>query len=111
MQYTGCAMSECPLRFSIVANCSVSKARAATMSLPHAVVDTPVFMPVGTQGTMKGVTPEQLKDPLLDCRLILGNTYHLANKPGCDVLKKFDGLHNFMRWDRALLTVSMSVCL
>uniref|UniRef100_A0A1X7VA09 Queuine tRNA-ribosyltransferase catalytic subunit 1 n=1 Tax=Amphimedon queenslandica TaxID=400682 RepID=A0A1X7VA09_AMPQE len=106
MQYTGCAMSECPLRFSIVANCSVSKARAATMSLPHAVVDTPVFMPVGTQGTMKGVTPEQLKDPLLDCRLILGNTYHLANKPGCDVLKKFDGLHNFMRWDRALLTDS-----
>lgn len=74
-------MSECPLRFSIVAKCSVSKARVATMSLPHAVVDTPVFMPVGTQGTMKGVTPEQLKDPMLDCRLILGNTYHLANKP------------------------------
>ena len=51
------------------------------MRLPHSVVDTPVFMPVGTQGTMKGVTPEQLKDPSINCQLLLGNTYHLANKP------------------------------
>ena len=51
------------------------------MKLPHHVVDTPVFMPVGTQGTMKGVTPEQLQAEPLNCQIILSNTYHLANKP------------------------------
>jgi len=67
------------LSFSIVAECSVSKARACRMVLPHAVVDTPVFMPVGTQGTLKGLTSEQLD--ALGCRIMLGNTYHLGNRP------------------------------
>jgi len=67
------------LSFSIVAECSVSKARACRMVLPHAIVETPVFMPVGTQGTLKGLTSEQLDE--LGCRIILGNTYHLGNRP------------------------------
>jgi len=69
------------LSFSIVAECSVSKARACMMVLPHAVVETPVFMPVGTQGTLKGLTSEQLDE--LGCRIMLGNTYHLGNRPVC----------------------------
>jgi len=67
------------LNFKIVAECSTSKARTAVMTLTHAVVDTPVFMPVGTQGTLKGLAPEQLED--LGCRMMLGNTYHLGNRP------------------------------
>lgn len=67
------------LTFKILAECPVSKARVASMILPHQTVDTPVFMPVGTQGTLKGLTPQQLVD--LDCQLMLGNTYHLGNRP------------------------------
>jgi queuine tRNA-ribosyltransferase len=91
------------MAFKILAECPVSKARAAVMSLPHADVETPVFMPVGTQGTLKGVTPRQLEG--LDCRILLANTYHLGNRPGCDVLERVGGLHKFMGWNRALLTV------
>jgi len=69
------------LSYSVTAECSVSKARACTMVLRHAVVETPVFMPVGTQGTLKGVTCEQLDR--LGCRIMLGNTYHLGNRPVC----------------------------
>ena len=68
-----------PLKFEIVAKCSKSKARAALLKLPHYEVETPIFMPVGTQGTMKGLTPEQLED--LNCQIILGNTYHLGMRP------------------------------
>ena len=67
------------LEFKILAECPVSKARVARMVLPHSTVDTPVFMPVGTQGTLKGMTPEQLKE--LNCQILLGNTYHLGNRP------------------------------
>ena len=72
-------MSRGALSFRILAECPASKARVSKMSLPHQVVDTPVFMPVGTQGTLKGVTSQQLVD--MDCQIILGNTYHLGNKP------------------------------
>ncbi len=74
------------------------------MTLPHAIVDTPVFMPVGTQGTLKGILPYQLEE--LDCQILLGNTYHLGNRPGADLLKEAGGLHKFMGWKRALLTDS-----
>ena len=74
------------LKFAVLAECTVSKARVSRMELPHSIVDTPVFMPVGTQGTMKGVTPEQLISPTMDCRILLGNTYHLANRPVMDLL-------------------------
>ncbi|XP_063966531.1 queuine tRNA-ribosyltransferase catalytic subunit 1-like [Lytechinus pictus] len=92
------------LSLQILAECGTTKARVCKMRLPHQVVDTPVFMPVGTQGTMKGVTCEQLKE--LNCQLILGNTYHLGMRPGPDTLDKAKGLHHFMDWDRALLTDS-----
>ncbi|PIK37974.1 putative queuine tRNA-ribosyltransferase-like [Apostichopus japonicus] len=92
------------LSLEIVAECTTTKARVCNMTLPHASVPTPVFMPVGTQGTMKGVTSTQLKD--LECRLILGNTYHLGMRPGPELMDKVGGLHKFMDWDRALLTDS-----
>lgn len=73
-------MSTSPaLTFEIVAKCAVSKARTSKLLMPHGPVDAPVFMPVGTQGTMKGVTSEQLED--LDCKILLGNTYHLGLRP------------------------------
>ena len=67
------------LKFEVLAECSVTRARTAILTLPHYKVETPVFMPVGTQGTMKGLTPEQLTE--LDCQIILGNTYHLGMRP------------------------------
>ena len=72
-------MSEVPLKFTIIAKCSVTKARVAKMVLSHHAVDTPVFMPVGTQGTLKGMTPKQLEE--MDCQIMLGNAYHLGNRP------------------------------
>jgi queuine tRNA-ribosyltransferase len=76
------------------------------MELSHAAVNTPVFMPVGTQGAMKGVTPEQMKDKPLLCEILLGNTYHLGNRPGVGILEQVSGLHRFMNWDKAILTDS-----
>ena len=70
---------QCALSYNILAECSTSKARTAILTLPHYEVETPVFMPVGTQGTMKGLTTKQLTD--LDCQIILGNTYHLGMRP------------------------------
>lgn len=65
------------LTFETVAKCSTTKARVSVMTLPHGPVDTPVFMPVGTQGTMKGMLPDQLEE--LNCQIMLNNTYHLVN--------------------------------
>jgi len=92
------------LKLTVVAECSTTRARAALMELPHATVETPVFMPVGTQGTLKGLLTEQLEK--MDCRIMLGNTYHLGNRPGVATLEAVGGLHNFMNWKRALLTDS-----
>nr|XP_023014151.1 queuine tRNA-ribosyltransferase catalytic subunit [Leptinotarsa decemlineata] len=93
-----------PLVFNILSECKTSKARVGKMTLPHGVVDTPVFMPVGTQGTLKGMLPEQLEK--MGLQIMLANTYHLGTKPGAEVLKKAGGLHKFMNWDRPLLTDS-----
>lgn len=68
-----------PLQYKVVAKCGTTKARVGIMTLRHGDVDTPVFMPVGTQGTMKGLLPEQLYN--MDCRIILANTYHLGIRP------------------------------
>lgn len=92
------------LVFTIHGRCSLTKARTATMLLTHASVATPVFMPVGTSGCMKGVTTQQLDD--LGCQIILGNTYHLALQPGKDHLESVGGLHGFMGWGGAMLTDS-----
>ncbi|KAJ8974522.1 hypothetical protein NQ317_016028 [Molorchus minor] len=93
-----------PLIFTVLAECKVCKARVSKMILPHKEVDTPVFMPVGTQGTLKGMLPEQLEK--LGLQIMLANTYHLGTKPGPDILKKAGGLHKFMNWNGALLTDS-----
>jgi len=92
------------LEFDVIASCSTSRARTGLMKLPHYTVKTPVFMPVGTKGSIKSVLQEQLED--INCEIILGNTYHLGLRPGIELLKKAKGLHNFMGWNRALLTDS-----
>src|SRR5437763_13552487 len=81
-------------------------ARAATLTTRRGVIETPVFMPVGTAGTVKGMRFETLEAPELDARIILGNTYHLWLRPGADVIRACGGLHRFIGWERALLTDS-----
>ncbi|HSV36052.1 MAG TPA: tRNA guanosine(34) transglycosylase Tgt [Ramlibacter sp.] len=79
-------------------------ARRGRLTLNHGVVQTPIFMPVGTYGTVKGVTPQSLED--MAAQIILGNTFHLWMRPGLDVLKQFGGLHRFETWDKPILTDS-----
>jgi queuine tRNA-ribosyltransferase len=80
------------------------KARLGKITTPKGAIDTPAFMPVGTQGTVKGIFTEDLKKT--NTQIILGNTYHLLLRPGIDVLEKFNGLHNFMNWNKPILTDS-----
>ncbi len=80
------------------------RARRGRLTLNHGVVETPIFMPVGTYGTVKGVTPRSLDE--MGAQIILGNTFHLWMRPGLDVLKQFGGLHRFERWDKPILTDS-----
>jgi len=82
-----------------------SKARIGKITTEHGVIETPIFMPVGTQGTVKAVTQKMLKDEI-DAPIILGNTYHLYLRPGMEIMQKAGGLHQFMNWDRAILTDS-----
>ena len=79
-------------------------ARRGRLTLNHGVVETPIFMPVGTYGTVKGVTPQSLDD--MGAQIILGNTFHLWMRPGLDVLKQFGGLHRFEAWNKPILTDS-----
>jgi queuine tRNA-ribosyltransferase len=79
-------------------------ARRGRLTLNHGVVETPVFMPVGTYGSVKAMSPAELDD--IDAHIILGNTFHLWLRPGVDVLAKFSGLHRFMGWDKPILTDS-----
>jgi queuine tRNA-ribosyltransferase len=79
-------------------------ARRGRMTLNHGVVETPIFMPVGTYGTVKGVTPRSLHD--MGAQIILGNTFHLWMRPGLDVVKQFGGLHRFEAWHKPILTDS-----
>ena len=81
-------------------------ARAATLTTRRGVIETPVFMPVGTAGTVKGMRFEELESPELDARIILGNTYHLWLRPGIETIRACGGLHKFMGWNRAMLTDS-----
>ena len=80
------------------------KARAGTFSTPHGIIETPVFMPVGTQATVKTLTPTHLHD--LGAQIILSNTYHLYLRPGSDLVAEFGGLHTFMNWNKPILTDS-----
>src|SRR5262249_10284060 len=79
-------------------------ARCGRLTLPHAELETPVFMPVGTQATVKAMTPGELEE--IGFRLILGNTYHLHLRPGEDLIARAGGLHRYMSWDGAILTDS-----
>jgi len=81
-----------------------TNARAGTFTTEHSVVNTPVFMPVGTKGSVKAVSPEEVKEA--GAQIILGNTYHLYLKPGLEVLRNAGGLHPFMGWDHSILTDS-----
>ena len=93
------------LTFKIIAKDETGFARRAEITLPHGVVQTPVFMPVGTQATVKSLTPADLTDDI-EASIILGNTYHLMLRPGADIVEKMGGLHKFMAWDRPILTDS-----
>ncbi len=90
--------------FELLASDQHSKARCGRLTTAHGVIDTPAFMPVGTQGTVKAATPQELRE--LNAQIILGNTYHLFVRPGLNVIKHFGGLHNFMSWDGPILTDS-----
>lgn len=91
--------------FRIIAADKESRARTGLLTTAHGVVPTPVFMPVGTAGTVKGILHRDLKEDI-NARIILGNTYHLYLRPGPEVIKGAGGLHRFMSWDRPLLTDS-----
>lgn len=82
-----------------------SHARAGVITTDHGQVPTPIFMPVGTVGSVKGVHQRELRDDI-DAKIILGNTYHLYLRPGCDILQRAGGLHRFMNWERPILTDS-----
>jgi queuine tRNA-ribosyltransferase len=90
--------------FQLLASDQHSKARRGRLRTAHGAIDTPAFMPVGTQGSVKGVSPRELGE--LNAQIVLGNTYHLFVRPGLDVIKHFGGLHNFMSWDGPILTDS-----
>jgi queuine tRNA-ribosyltransferase len=93
------------LRFEIQATCPVTGARAGILHTAHGDVETPAFMPVGTQATIKGILPRQLLEDL-DAKIILANTYHLFLRPGHETVRQLGGLHRFMNWPRAILTDS-----
>src|SRR2546421_3421842 len=90
------------LQFELLA--TEGLARRARLTLNHGVVETPVFMPVGTYGTVKGVMPQSLE--AMGAQIILGNTFHLWLRPGIEVLEQFGGLHRFEGWARPILTDS-----
>jgi queuine tRNA-ribosyltransferase len=87
-----------------IKTCRQSGARLGRLHTPHGVIDTPAFMPVGTQATVKTMSPEELKQ--MDAQIILSNTYHLFLRPGHELIREAGGLHRFMNWDRPILTDS-----
>ncbi len=90
--------------FKIITTSSHTRARAGVFETDHGKVETPIFMPVGTLATVKSLSPEELVD--CGAEIILGNTYHLYLRPGCQVIEKFSGIHGFMNWNRPILTDS-----
>lgn len=90
--------------YELIKKDSRTKARRGRVNTPHGPIETPVFMPVGTAGTIKAMKPEEVRD--MGAQIILGNTYHLYLRPGHEVVKAAGGLHKFMNWERAILTDS-----
>ncbi len=93
------------MKYSIEAKDALSKARAGVLETPHGKIQTPIFMPVGTIGSVKTVTQQDLKEDV-KAQIILGNTYHLYLRPGTQILEQAGGLHKFMNWDSPILTDS-----
>ncbi|MFK7810174.1 MAG: tRNA guanosine(34) transglycosylase Tgt [Saprospiraceae bacterium] len=93
------------MKFKIRHSDPDSNARAGTITTAHGDIQTPIFMPVGTVGSVKGIHQQELKEDIL-AQIILGNTYHLYLRPGLDILKKAGGLHKFIGWDKPMLTDS-----
>jgi len=93
-----------PFEFELLHVCKQTGARRGRLHTPHGVIETPIFMPVGTQASVKTMSPHELKD--CGAQIILSNTYHLHLRPGEDLVQKADGLHSFMNWDRPILTDS-----
>ena len=90
--------------YDIIAEDPATHARAGVLHTPHGDVPTPIFMPVGTKATVKGILPDTLKQ--LDAKIVLANTYHLSMRPGSELIEELGGLHRFMCWDRPILTDS-----
>jgi queuine tRNA-ribosyltransferase len=90
--------------YELIKTCKQTGARLGRLHTPHGVIDTPCFMPVGTQATVKTMSPEELKE--MGAGIILSNTYHLFLRPGHELIRQAGGLHKFMNWDRAILTDS-----
>jgi queuine tRNA-ribosyltransferase len=93
------------MKFNLLATDSQTKARVGTITSDHGVVETPIFMPVGTAASVKGIHQRELKNDI-NPDIILGNTYHLYLRPGTSIIKKSGGLHSFMGWNRPILTDS-----
>ena len=89
--------------YELLHECKQTGARRGVIHTPHGDIQTPIFMPVGTQATVKSMTPEELKEEV-QAQIILSNTYHLYLRPGHDIVKEAGGLHKFMNWDRPILT-------
>lgn len=92
------------VKYELIKTCAQTGARLGRLHTPHGIIETPTFMPVGTQATVKGISPEELKS--LGAQIILSNTYHLFLRPGHELVKEAGGLHKFMNWDRPILTDS-----
>ncbi len=93
-----------PFEFELLHVCAQTGARRGRLHTPHGVIETPIFMPVGTQATVKTMSPDELKQ--VGAQIILSNTYHLHLRPGEDLVAEAGGLHRFMNWDRPILTDS-----
>ena len=93
------------IKYKLVKKDTASRARLGVISTPHSTFETPMFMPVGTQATVKSMTPDELKE-MVQAQIILSNTYHLFLRPGHELVKEAGGLHGFMNWDRPILTDS-----
>ncbi len=92
------------IRYELIKECKQTGARLGRLHTPRGIINTPIFMPVGTAATVKAMTPEELKD--MDAEIILSNTYHLYLRPGHELIERAGGLHKFMNWDRPILTDS-----
>lgn len=92
------------VKYELIKTCAQTGARLGRLHTPHGIIDTPTFMPVGTQASVKGISPEELKS--INAQIILSNTYHLYLRPGNELVKAAGGLHKFMNWDRPILTDS-----